>query len=132
MKKQPVTIFVMVSTEMTSNELSLLKENLQDKKTSGRKTIESLKSIISLSHLSERSKKTYITTLEGFSTEDVERVFASASTPLTNTDRKYVTCFMMRMSTLDICSLFHVEPASVYVVRYRVKKKFSNPDSLPF
>lgn len=47
--------------------------------------------------------------------------------PLSDSTRKYLDkaaeCFLSGMLTHAIADIFHVEPASVYTVRYRLKKK---------
>ena len=43
---------------------------------------------------------------------------------LTNMDKRYILCFSAGMSVGEIADLFHIEPASVYTVRYRLRKKF--------
>lgn len=43
---------------------------------------------------------------------------------LTNMDKRYILCFAAGMSVEDVADLFHIEPASVYTVRYRLRKKF--------
>ena len=43
---------------------------------------------------------------------------------LTNMDKRYILCFAAEMSVEDVANLFHIEPASVYTVRYRLRKKF--------
>ena len=43
---------------------------------------------------------------------------------LTNMDKRYILCFAAEMSVENVANLFHIEPASVYTVRYRLRKKF--------
>lgn len=43
---------------------------------------------------------------------------------LTNMDKRYILCFAAEMSVEDVANLFHIEPVSVYTVRYRLRKKF--------
>ena len=48
----------------------------------------------------------------------------SQGSRLTNMDKRYILCFSAGMSVGEIADLFHIEPASVYTVRYRLRKKF--------
>ena len=43
---------------------------------------------------------------------------------------KYILCFYIDMMVRDISLTFNVEVASIYTVRYRIRKKFK--DNLAF
>ena len=49
---------------------------------------------------------------------------------ITVMDKRYILCFAAGMSVEDIADFMSLEPASVYTVRYRLKKKF--PAEYPF
>ncbi len=49
---------------------------------------------------------------------------------LTAMDKRYIVCFEARLTVEQIAVLFRIAPASVYTVRYRMRKKF--PASIPF
>lgn len=49
---------------------------------------------------------------------------------LTAMDKRYIVCFEARLTVEQIAVLFRIAPASVYTVRYRMRKKF--PASVPF
>ena len=51
---------------------------------------------------------------------------------LTNMDKRYILCFAAGMSVEDVADLFHIEPASVYTVRYRLRKKFPADSMFPY
>ena len=51
---------------------------------------------------------------------------------LTNMDKRYMLCFAAGMSVEDVADLFHIEPASVYTVRYRLRKKFPADSMFPY
>ena len=51
---------------------------------------------------------------------------------LTNMDKRYILCFAAGMSVEEIADLFHIEPASVYTVRYRLRKKFPANSMFPY
>ncbi len=51
---------------------------------------------------------------------------------LTNMDKRYILCFAAGMSVEDVADLFHIEPASVYTVRYRLRKKFPANSMFPY
>jgi len=45
---------------------------------------------------------------------------------------KYIICFAIEMEVQDMSLLFNVEPASIYTVRYRIKKKFGDGGGVRF
>ena len=59
-------------------------------------------------------------------TLDIENIahLCAQGNRLTNMDKRYILCFAAGMSVEDVADLFHIEPASVYTVRYRLRKKF--------
>lgn len=57
-------------------------------------------------------------------------LFAKAKR-LTMMDKRYILCFAAGMTVEQVSHLFHIEEASVYTVRYRLRKKFPK-DALPF
>ena len=59
-------------------------------------------------------------------TLDIENIahLCAQGNRLTNMDKRYILCFASGMSVEDVADLFHIEPASVYTVRYRLRKKF--------
>lgn len=79
-------------------------------------------------------------TLSAGNTADAERLFlklaetivSHAEKPLTLVDKRYMLCFIASLKPAEIATLFNIEPASIYTVRYRIKKKFPNGYPLPF
>ena len=61
-----------------------------------------------------------------------EAIVSHAEKPLTLVDKRYMLCFITGLKPAEIATLFNVEPASIYTVRYRIKKKFPNGYPLPF
>lgn len=66
------------------------------------------------------------------STEQAGKIFASAIKPLSAVERKYILLFMSGKSTEEIADAMHVAPASVYTMKYRIKKKYPAGFPLPF
>ncbi len=66
-------------------------------------------------------------------TLDIENIahLCAQGNRLTNMDKRYILCFAAGMSVEDVADLFHIEPASVYTVRYRLRKKFP-ADTFPY
>ena len=60
------------------------------------------------------------------------QIISSAQKPLSAVERKYVLLFMSGKSTEEIADAMHVEPASVYTMKYRIKKKYPADFPLPF
>lgn len=56
--------------------------------------------------------------------EKIEIMFADALEKLSTMDKKYMLCFIVGMEVPTIALLFNVTTASVYTVRYRIKKKY--------
>jgi len=69
---------------------------------------------------------------EKVSPEAAKKVFSSAQIPLSAVERKYILLFMSGKSTEKIAEAMNVEPASVYTMKYRIKKKFREGFPLPF
>lgn len=61
-----------------------------------------------------------------------EQILLSTIRPLSPTEKKNFYLFMDGKSTEEIAVAMHVEPSSVYTVKYRIKKKFPEDFSLPF
>ena len=60
------------------------------------------------------------------------KVFSSANKPLSVVERKYILLFMSGKTTEEIAGAMHVAPASVYTMKYRIRKKFPESFPLPF
>ena len=58
--------------------------------------------------------------------------FFAQATRLTTMDKRYILCLAAGMSVEQIAELFHIEPASVYTVRYRLRKKFPADCEFPY
>ena len=67
-------------------------------------------------------------------TLDIENIahLCAQGNRLTNMDKRYILCFAAGMSVEDVADLFHIEPASVYTVRYRLRKKFPANSMFPY
>ena len=51
---------------------------------------------------------------------------------LTSTNLSYIICFLAGLDTQTIATIFMIEPASVYSVRYRLRAYFPKETILPF
>lgn len=51
---------------------------------------------------------------------------------LTTTNLSYILCFLAGLDTQTIATIFMIEPASVYSVRYRLRAYFPKETILPF
>lgn len=58
-------------------------------------------------------------------------IFHDAIKPLSNMEKKYLLLFMDGKSVEEVSEVMHVEPSSVYTMRYRIKKKFPDNYNLP-
>ena len=66
------------------------------------------------------------------STDAARKIFAAAQKPLSAVERKYILLFMSGKTTEEIADAMHVAPASVYTMKYRIRKKFPAAFPLPF
>ena len=51
---------------------------------------------------------------------------------ITTMDKRYILCFAAGMTVEEIADFMSLEPASVYTVRYRLRKKFSSDYPFPY
>lgn len=72
------------------------------------------------------------TLTENISSERAAQIISSAQKPLSAVERKYILLFMSGKSTEEVAEAMHVAPASVYTMKYRIKKKYSESFPLPF
>lgn len=75
-------------------------------------------------------KEPTIQRLKSLDTKRLSNLFTQGR-QLTNMDKRYLLCFAAGMTVEQIAHLFHIEPASVYTVRYRLRKKFP-ADCFPY
>lgn len=68
----------------------------------------------------------------GIDLDEAHQLMERAVKPLSVVDQKYILCFLNGEDVKTIARRFNVEPASVYTVRYRMKKKFPDAVHLPF
>ena len=60
------------------------------------------------------------------------QVLLSHGTKITTMDKRYVLCFAAGMTVEQIADFMCLEPASVYTVRYRLRKKFASEYPFPY
>lgn len=82
-----------------------------------------LQNTLSESRLSLEVKQKYINNLETLDVEKLNVYLSETKVKLSSMDVKYICCFYIGMETKDIANVFHIEPASVNTVRYRLRKK---------
>lgn len=57
--------------------------------------------------------------------EQLQAILSKATMPLTSMDIQYLIVFQgLKLKPVQVADMFNVEPASVYTVRYRIRKKF--------
>lgn len=59
-------------------------------------------------------------------------ILQEADKPLSPTEKKYLQLFVEGKTTEVISEIMHVEPSSVYTMKYRIRKKFPESFILPF
>lgn len=92
---------------------------------------DKIRKIIESSGMDADVKQKYLKELTCLDTGELEQTFDSLP-ELTPMDMKYIVCFSIGMDVQDISAIFNIEPASVYTVRYRIKKKSKESTRLDF
>lgn len=95
-------------------------------------SLEKIKTIVSDTRLEDTIRNKYLTQLAAVNPDDLEQQFAASLSAMTQMDLKYILCFYLEFEARDIATIFNVEPASVYTVRYRLRKKFRHNPSFQF
>lgn len=88
-----------------------------------------------IKQLSSGAKRDYTdTALKGMQSLDLGQiqVLLSHGTKLTTMDKRYVLCFAAGMSVEQIADFMCLEAASVYTVRYRIRKKMGSEYPFPY
>lgn len=63
---------------------------------------------------------------------DIHAYAKAAIKPLSSIEKKYLSLFLEGKTTEEISTAMHVEPSSVYTMKYRLRKKFPADYHLPF
>jgi hypothetical protein len=123
-----------LTAELHQNELEKIRNNKQqtDKEQLDyyrvQNTIESIAQMISDSMIETDNKKTYLERLSKLDPKMLENIYQNTNVKITGMDMKYIICFVVDLDEKDICLIFNIEQASVYTVRYRIKKKLAKED----
>ena len=83
-------------------------------------------------HFHQWKRANLLNTTPETSSVDVDSILESAVKPLTAVEKKYLQLLLEGHSTEEISSAMHVEPSTVYTVKYRIRKKFPEDFTLPF
>lgn len=120
--------------ESVKSQYSDLKEIIESKQISRNFEIgvEKMKAIVMTARLDSLVRDEYIRRLSDIDLIELERQFATSISQMTQMDVKYILCFYLEFEARDIAAIFNVEPASVYTVRYRLRKKFKENPSFQF
>ena len=113
--------------ELRQNELNKKQQLAQNPV---KNTIEKMAQLVSASLIEKEDKKIYLERLSKMDSKLFENAYQNSKLKITGMDMKYIICFAANIDVKDICLLFHIEPASVHTVRYRIKKKFAKDDTI--
>ena len=113
-----------------NEELRHIKQQLEQKPT--KKTIEKLTQLILKSNIEKSEIDHYVKQLSELDIDMMEQGYLTATEKISNMDMKYLICFAIDMNTKDISLLFNIAPTSIYTVRYRIRKKFSEKNTFKF
>lgn len=114
------------------NEIARESSEAQLHHSASQGLVDKLKITVLNSSLPEEQRTRYAANLDAIDFNRASAIFSSSHEPLTQMDRRYILCFLADMTIQDISLIFNVETASIYTVRYRVKKKFPKSITLPF
>jgi hypothetical protein len=84
------------------------------------------------SSLSADVKNRALTSVRAVDVELILNLYECASAPLTKANLLYIVCFLAGIDTQVIASIFHVEHATIYTVRYRLRSRFNTISVSPF
>lgn len=130
-----------LESEMNLQELESVKSqysDLKDSLESGQVSrnfevaVEKMKSVVTAARLDPAVHDEYVRRLSDINLAEFECQFATSISQMTQMDVKYILCFYLEFEARDIATIFNVEPASVYTVRYRLRKKFKDNPSFQF
>lgn len=96
------------------------------------KGLEKMKTIVTEAQIEESIRNEYLKRLSATNPNNLEQQFATSLPAMTPMDVKYILCFYLEFEARDIATIFNVEPASVYTVRYRLRKKFRDNPAFQF
>ena len=117
-------------SELRQNELEIIQNNKQQLEHNPVKNIiENIAQLISSSLIEKNDKDAYLERISNLDAKLFENTYQTSKIKITSMDMKYILCFAAIMDVKDIGLLFNVDPASVYTVRYRIRKKLSKEDS---
>lgn len=84
------------------------------------------------SSLSEAEKTFVLKRIHGIDERLLEQLCSQSSHSLTITNLLYIICFLAGLETQTIASIFAIELATVYSVRYRLRAYFQSSLIQPF
>lgn len=96
------------------------------------KGLDKMKTIVAEAQIEESIRNEYLKRLSATNPNNLEQQFATSLPAMTPMDVKYILCFYLEFEARDIATIFNVEPASVYTVRYRLRKKFRDNPAFQF
>lgn len=94
--------------------------------------VEQLRLLLESGSFPQARKQELISKLLLLQPNRVSALCAASTKPLSGTNIRYLLCFLINMEPKEVAMLFSVEVASVYSVRYRLRKMFPASMLLPF
>lgn len=88
--------------------------------------------LVALVHHRQWKQANQSSPLQDVPSGNIAPVLQAATKPLSPIEKKYLVLFMEGKTTEEIAELMHVEPATVYTMKYRIRKKFPADYTLPF
>ncbi len=94
--------------------------------------IEYLRMRITMSPFDAKLKEDLLCRLTLLDRAPVANLCRTSTKPLTNTNLRYILCFLINMDVQNTATLFCVDTSTIYSVRYRLRKLFKHNGILPF
>lgn len=115
-------------------EYDSLRNKLENRQQSlhFKKLFEKMEVIVRDSALDADTKERYAEVIHSVNLQEFEEQFSHTIDKMTQMDLKYIVCFYLNFESKDIAVMFNVEAASVYTVRYRLRKKFKDNPAFRF
>lgn len=88
--------------------------------------------LVALLHYRQWKRAVQSFPLQDVPSGNLEPLLQAAEKPLSPVEKKYLVLFIEGKTTEEIADIMHVEPATVYTMKYRIRKKFPTDYTLPF
>lgn len=118
--------------ELEQTRAEMARQSAKDAAGTFAPAVGKLMAILAASPIDDDAKKAYSEKLKQLDTTQLDADFGETTKLMTQMDLKYALCFYIGMEVRHIAVMFNVENASIYTVRYRMRKKFRDTAAFRF